>query len=191
MQQLFEKHTKELIALLDSLDSTFHEQVARAADHLHEAFGKGYSAYTAGNGGSASQAQHFAEELIGRYRKNRKPYPMMALTADGTALTCIGNDFGFSEVFSRQVEGLGKAGDVFIALSTSGNSENILKAVEAARANGMTVIALTGTTGKLRELADIAIEVPIDKNERMQEVHLHAIHVICESFEDEMRTPSL
>ena len=116
---------------------------------------------------------------------------MMALTADGTALTCIGNDFGFSEVFSRQVEGLGKAGDVFVALSTSGNSENILKAVEAARANGMTVIALTGKTGKLRELADIAIEVPIDKNERMQEVHLHAIHVICESFEDEMRTPSL
>jgi D-sedoheptulose 7-phosphate isomerase len=190
MQQLFERQTKELEQLLGNLGS-FHEQVTRASEHLKEAFLKGYNAYVAGNGGSASQAQHLAEELIGRYRTDRKPYPMISLTADGTALTCIGNDFGFSDIFSRQVEALGKEGDVFVALSTSGNSENILKAVDSARANGMTVIGFTGTTGKLRELADIAIEVPTTKTERMQELHLHAIHLICESFEDTMRDPSL
>jgi D-sedoheptulose 7-phosphate isomerase len=194
MQSLFEQHTKELQALLSDL-GPFHEQVAKAASHLHEAFSKGHSSYVAGNGGSASEAQHFAEELVGRYRTNRKAYPMVSLTADSNAITCIGNDFGFSDIFSRQLEALGKEGDVFVALSTSGNSENILKAVDAARANGMTVIALTGTTGKLRELADVAIECPSPTfngkavTERMQELHLHAIHMICESFEENPRTP--
>ncbi len=194
MQTLFEQHTKELQALLDNL-GPFHEQVAKAANHLHEAFSKGYSSFVAGNGGSASEAQHFAEELVGRYRTNRKPYPMVSLTADSNAITCIANDFGFSDIFSRQIEALGKEGDVFVALSTSGNSENILKAVDAARANGMTVIALTGTTGKLREVADIAIECPSSTfngkavTERMQELHLHAVHLICESFEESPRTP--
>lgn len=194
MQTLFEQQTKELQALLANL-GPFHEQVAKAANHLKEAFAKGYNSYVAGNGGSASEAQHFAEELVGRYRTNRRPYPMVSLTADSNAITCIGNDFGFAEIFSRQLEALGKEGDVFVGLSTSGNSENILKAVEVARGNGMTVIALTGTTGKLRELADIAIECPSPMfngkavTERMQELHLHAIHLICESFEENPRTP--
>ncbi len=194
LTQLFEQQTKELQDLLGNLGS-FHEQVAKAALHLREAFDKGHSSYVAGNGGSASEAQHFSEELVGRYRTNRTPYPMVSLTADSNAITCIGNDFGFSDIFSRQLEALGKEGDVFVGLSTSGNSENILKAVDVARANGMTVIALTGTTGKLRELADIAIECPSPTfngkavTERMQELHLHAIHLICESFEPEPRNP--
>lgn len=194
MQSLFVAQTKELRDLLDNLGS-FHEQVEKAARHLHEAFEKGYGSFVAGNGGSASEAQHFAEELVGRYRTNRKPYPMVSLTADSNAITCIGNDFGFSEIFSRQLEALGREGDVFVALSTSGNSENILKAVDVARAHGMTVIALTGTTGKLKDLADIAIECPSPEfngkavTERMQELHLHAIHLICESFEEEPRNP--
>lgn len=194
MQELFEKHTEELRGLLDNLGG-FHKQVASAAAHIHEAFLRGHTMYVAGNGGSASEAQHLAEEFIGRYRTDRKPYPAISLTADSNAITCIANDFGFSEIFSRQIEALGKEGDVFVALSTSGNSENILKAVDAARANGMTIIALTGTAGKLKDLADIAIECPSPMHngkmvtERMQELHLHAIHLICEAFEEEPRRP--
>lgn len=194
-EELFRQHTKELADLLRNNLGDFHVQVARAAAHLHEAFSKGCRAYVAGNGGSASEAQHFAEELIGRYRTDRKPYPMVSLTSDSNAITCIANDFGFSEIFSRQIEALGAEGDVFVALSTSGNSENILKAADAARANGMTVIALTGTSGKLREVADIAIECPSPTfhgkavTERMQELHLHAIHLLCESFEESPRKP--
>lgn len=196
MQELFEKHTQELRDMLGNLGE-FHTQVAAAAAHLREAFLKGHTVYVAGNGGSASEAQHLAEEFIGRYRTNRKPYPAISLTADSNAITCIANDFGFSDIFSRQLEALGKEGDVFVALSTSGNSENILKAVDAARANGMTIIALTGTTGKLKDIADVAIQCLSPTyngkivTERMQEVHLHAIHLICEAFEEQPRVPTL
>lgn len=192
MQELFQKHTQELRDMLGNLGE-FHTQVAAAAAHLREAFLKGHTVYVAGNGGSASEAQHLAEEFIGRYRTNRKPYPAISLTADSNAITCIANDFGFSDIFSRQLEALGKEGDVFVALSTSGNSENILKAVDAARANGMTVIALTGSSGKLKDVADVAIQCPSPTyngkivTERMQELHLHAIHLICEAFEEEPR----
>jgi len=194
MQELFKHHTRELKDLLENLGA-FHEQVAAATAHLKEAFSKGHTVFVAGNGGSASEAQHFAEEFIGRYRTNRKPYPAISLTADSNAITCIANDFGFSDIFSRQLEALGREGDVFVGLSTSGNSENILKAVDAARANGMTVIALTGTVGKLKDIADIAIQCPAPIHngkavtERMQELHLHAIHLICEAFEEEPRQP--
>ncbi len=194
MQKLFEQHTKELRDLLGNLGN-FHEQVESAVMHLKEAFSKGHTLYVAGNGGSASEAQHLAEEFIGRYRTDRKPYPAISLTADSNAITCIGNDFGFAEIYSRQLEALGREGDVFVVLSTSGNSENILKAVDAARASGMTIIALTGTTGKLKDLADVAIQCPSPTyngkavTERMQELHLHAIHLICESFEEEPRMP--
>lgn len=193
-EELFQQHTKELQELLSNLGD-FHAQVARAADHLREALSKGFRVFVAGNGGSASEAQHLAEEFVGRYRTDRKPYPVISLTADSNAITCIANDFGFSEIFSRQLEALGNEGDVFIALSTSGTSENIMKAVDVARANGMTVIALTGTVGKLREVADIAIECPSPTfngkvvTERMQELHLHAIHLLCESFEETPRNP--
>lgn len=195
MQELFEQHTNELKSLLDNLGE-FHAQVAAAVGHIQEAFSKGHRMFVAGNGGSASEAQHLAEEFIGRYRTNRVSYPAISLTADSNAITCIANDFGFDSIFSRQLEALGTEGDVFVALSTSGNSENILKAVDAARAHGMTVIALTGTTGKLKDIADVAIQCPSPMyggkavTERMQELHLHAIHLICEAFEDTPRVPS-
>lgn len=196
MKQLFLQHTQELRALLDNLGE-FHAQVEAAASHIKEAFSKGHRVFVAGNGGSASEAQHLAEEFIGRYRTNRMPYPAISLTADSNAITCIANDFGFDQIFSRQIAALGQEGDVFVGLSTSGNSENILKAVDAARAHGMTVIGLTGTVGKLKDVADIAIECPSPTyngkavTERMQELHLHAIHLICEAFEEEPRTPSV
>lgn len=183
MKALFKKESSELKKALANLDE-FHAQIEAVVNHLREAFLLGKRVYTAGNGGSAAEAQHLAEEFIGRYKGNRSPYPAVSLNADGTALTCIANDFGFENIFARQIQALGQEGDVFIALSTSGNSPNIIKAAEQAHQNGMTIVALTGTKGKLKEIADYVISAPGESNARIQELHLHAIHLICEVFEE-------
>lgn len=182
MKTTLRKHSDELKKALGDLDQ-FHQQIERIVGILRKAFDDGRTVYAAGNGGSATQAQHLSDEMVGRYKANRPPLPVVALTADGAVLTCIGNDFGFEHVFRRQVEALGKEGDVFIGLSTSGNSANILNAAKQAREQGMTVVALTGKAGTLRELADEIIEAPADSTARIQELHLHAIHLICEAFE--------
>jgi len=182
------KQSQEAAKLLGSLDK-FYEQLMAVAEHINEAFYNGKKILVAGNGGSAAQAQHLSDEMVGRYKSNRRPYPVVALGSDGAVLTCIGNDFGFEKVFSRQVEALGQEGDIFIGLSTSGNSKNILLAAEAARQHGMTVIALTGESGKLREVADYSIEIPSTETARIQEMHLHAIHLLCEIFEDPSLLP--
>lgn len=182
MQEIFAKHTAELHELTRNLDA-FHHQVQAVAAHLQESFARGGKVLIAGNGGSAAEAQHFSDEMVGQYKADRRPYPAIALTADGMVLTCIGNDYGFEEVFKRQVEALGNQGDVFIGLTTSGSSKNILLAAAAARQRGMTVIAFTGLQGKFTALADLAIESPSATGARIQELHLHAIHLICEAFE--------
>jgi D-sedoheptulose 7-phosphate isomerase len=184
MNKILKSHSEELKAALKDLKQ-FHQQIEVVFSHLKEAFLKGHIVYIAGNGGSATQAQHLSDEMVGRYKSNRPPYPVVALTADSAVLTCIGNDFGYEHVFARQLEALGKQGDVFIGLSTSGTSPNVLAAVEVAKAKGMTVIGLTGPKGKLREVADYVIEAPAASTARMQELHLHAIHMICELFEPE------
>lgn len=178
-----EAESRELAGVLAQLSPSFYAAVARAARTLTETFRRGGKALICGNGGSAAEAQHFSDEMLGRYKANRPSYPVIALTADSAALTCIGNDFGFPEVFARQVEALGKSGDAFIGLSTSGNSENVLKAATVAKARGMTVIALTAPQGKLRALADISIEPPSVTTARIQEIHLHVIHLLSEYFE--------
>jgi D-sedoheptulose 7-phosphate isomerase len=150
---------------------------------LKEAFKSGNKVLIAGNGGSAAEAQHFSDEMVGRYKGDRPAYPVVALTADSAVITCIGNDYGYDEVFKRQVTALGKSGDIFIGLTTSGNSKNILLAAEQARKQGMTVIAFTGPKGKFKDVADNAIISPSETTARMQELHLHAIHLICETFE--------
>ncbi len=180
---IFRKETEELQQGLQNMD-IFYDQIASAADHMMEAFSKGHKVLIAGNGGSASQAQHLSDELVGRYKDERQPLGAVALTADGAVITCIGNDYGYEEVFSRQVAALGQEGDVFVGLSTSGNSKNVVKAAEIAREYGLTVIALTGSKGKLKELADYVIESPAESTARIQEFHLHAIHLLCEAFEE-------
>jgi D-sedoheptulose 7-phosphate isomerase len=184
MKAIFKKHTKELQDALADTEE-FHQQIVDVVTQLKAAFAKGKHVYVAGNGGSAAESQHLAEEFVGRYKSNRPSYPAISLTADSTALTCIANDFGYEQVFARQIEGLGKEGDIFIGLSTSGNSPNILAAAEAAKDHGMTVIALTGQKGKFKDIADYAILAPAGSNARIQELHLHAIHLICEAFEPE------
>lgn len=182
MEKTLQKHTKEA-AKLYADPAEFHAQVMAVADHLKEAFEKGHKVLVAGNGGSASIAVHLSDEMVGKYNQDRRPYPVIALTTDGAVITCIGNDYGYEDIFSRQVAALGQEGDVFIAMSTSGNSPNVLKAAETAREYGMTVIAFTGNTGKLKDMADVAITTPGESTARIQERDLHAVHLICEAFE--------
>jgi len=133
-----------------------------------------------GNGGSAADAQHIAAELMGRFKAERRALAAIALTTDTSALTAIANDYDFSDVFARQVEGLGCSGDVLIAISTSGNSENILKAARAAKARGLTVVAMTGEEGgMLAPIGDYALKVPSGETSHIQEMHIAVGHMIC------------
>lgn len=182
IEQVLAAQTADLAAAAGNAGE-FQAQVLAVAKQLREAFDKGKKVLVAGNGGSAAEAQHFSDEFTGKYAADRPAYPVIALTADGAVLTCIGNDFGYERVFARQVEALGSDGDVFIGLTTSGNSKNILTAAEVAREKGMTVIALCGRGGKFKDMADFVIASPSDSNPRVQEMHLHAIHLICECFE--------
>lgn len=161
--------------------------IEAAAKLLAESFKQGGKVLSCGNGGSHCDAMHFAEELTGRYRENRPGYPGIAIS-DPSHLSCVSNDFGYEHVFSRYLEAVGMKGDVLFGLSTSGNSGNILKAIDAAKAKGMKVIALTGKDGgKMAGLADVEIRVPhFGYADRIQEVHIKIIHILIMLIEKEM-----
>lgn len=161
------------------------EQIARV---LHQCLGAGGKILACGNGGSACDAQHLVAELVGRYREERRALPAIALTADTATLTALGNDYGFERVFARQVEALARPGDVLLAISTSGNSANVLQAVDAARRLGCTVVALTGARGgALAGQTDLVLRAPSDTVARIQEVHSLCLHVICEALDGLLR----
>ncbi|EEX65931.1 D-sedoheptulose 7-phosphate isomerase [Vibrio metoecus] len=162
-------------------------QIEAAAKLIADSFKQGGKVLSCGNGGSHCDAMHFAEELTGRYRENRPGYPGIAIS-DPSHLSCVSNDFGYDYVFSRYVEAVGAKGDVLFGLSTSGNSGNILKAIEAAKSKGMKTIALTGKDGgKMAGLADVEIRVPhFGYADRIQEVHIKIIHIIIQLIEKEM-----
>jgi len=158
--------------------------IAGAARTVIEALTAGGKILTAGNGGSAAEALHMAEELVGRFRANRRSLAAVSLAADPTALTCIGNDFGFDRVFSRQVEGLGQSGDVLVLFSTSGQALNLTYALEAARARGLKTIALLGRDGgPLAGESDVEILVAGPSTERIQEAHQVVVHLILDAVE--------
>jgi D-sedoheptulose 7-phosphate isomerase len=158
-----------------------------AARRCQSALSSGAKLLFCGNGGSAADAQHAAAELTGRFRRERRALAAIALTADSSALTAIGNDYGFDAIFSRQVEALGRRGDVLVAISTSGNSANVLNAVEKAAEIGVQTVGLTGMDGgKLAKLADVAIVVPALETERIQEVHIFLLHCLCAAIEEKM-----
>jgi D-sedoheptulose 7-phosphate isomerase len=166
--------------LYSRLDAAFSASVEALAGALSTTFRQGGKLLTCGNGGSAAEAQHLAEELIGRFRQNRRPLPALALTADGTALTCIANDFGYADVFARQIEALARPGDLVLALSTSGNSENLLRALTSARKRGATTAALVGGQGGLLpSLCDYVVLVPSTRSDMIQEVQLTLVHLLC------------
>lgn len=160
--------------------------VERAAQALASIMRQGNKIMFCGNGGSAADSQHLAAELIGRYLKERNPMPAIALTTDTSALTAIGNDYGFADIFARQLRGVGRQGDGLVAISTSGNSENVIRAAAAAKNIGIATIALTGQNGgKLSQIADIAICVPATQTNHVQEMHIAIGHYLCGFVEQE------
>ena len=181
LPDLIRAELTEARAVLDQFlsDDANLQHIAQAAELFAASLRQGGKALTCGNGGSLCDAQHFAEELSGRYRHNRRALAAIALT-EASHLTCVANDFGFEFVFSRFVEALGRPGDVLLAISTSGNSPNILRAAEAAKELGMKVVSLTGKDGgQLAALSDVEIRVPhFGFADRIQEVHIKAIHIM-------------
>ncbi|MDQ1330821.1 MAG: D-sedoheptulose 7-phosphate isomerase [Thermodesulfobacteriota bacterium] len=151
-----------------------------AADKIAESVSSGNKLLLFGNGGSAADAQHIAAEFVNRFRIERPPLAALALTTDTSVLTSIGNDYSFDDIFYKQVLALGRAGDVAIGISTSGNSKNVIKAIEAARENGLFTIGFTGRGGRLALLADMVFAVESDVTARIQEVHMTLGHILCE-----------
>ena len=186
MNPIIPRQYAELVqAVTDAGESL--AQIERGAELIADALQSGGKVLTAGNGGSAADALHLSEELVGRYKNNRRALPAIALASDGTALTCIGNDFGFDQVFARQVEALGQPGDVLVLFTSSGNSANLILALQAARAKGVKTVALLGRGGgKLKGLADTEWIVPSPSGARVQELHGWALHVILEVVENRL-----
>lgn len=177
--QIILKELAEAAHVLTNFTASGAGSIAAAAQVMVESLQQGGKIISCGNGGSHCDAMHFAEELTGRYRKNRKAIPALCVS-DPSHLSCVGNDYGFEYVFSRFLEAHGRAGDVLLAISTSGQSENILRAAETAHAQGMKVVALTGNSGgKLAASADVEIRVPhAGFADRIQEVHIKIIHIL-------------
>ena len=186
LTDLIRAELAEARAVLDRFlaDPAHVASIAAAAELMAACLQSGGKILTCGNGGSLCDAQHFAEELSGRYRQNRRALAAIALT-EASHMTCVANDFGFEFVFSRFVEALGRPGDVLLAISTSGNSPNILRAAEAARELGMRVVSLTGKDGgQLAALSDVEIRAPHSGYaDRIQEIHIKAIHIIIQLIE--------
>jgi D-sedoheptulose 7-phosphate isomerase len=171
---------RELFARLDAMAP----DVARAADCLSAALRNGGKLMFCGNGGSAADSQHLASEFTGRFVNDRRPLAALALSTDSSALTCIANDYAFDQVFERQLRALGRQGDVLVAISTSGRSANVLRAVQAAREGGIGVVGLLGRDGgTLKPLCDVALVVPSDTTARIQEAHIFIGHTLCAMVE--------
>lgn len=172
-------------AILDN--DALIDLIVKVAKACVEVYRNGKKTLIAGNGGSAADAQHFAAELVGRYGFDRPSLPSIALTTDSSNLTAIGNDYGYEYVFSRQLEGLAQEGDLFIGISTSGNSQNVINAFTSAKERGVTTVALVGRDGgKMASMADFAIIIPSNATPRIQESHLLIEHMICDIIEKEM-----
>ena len=167
-------------------DSEFMGRLYEFSRALTDLYRRDGNLYTCGNGGSHCDAMHFAEELTGRYQKNRRPLGALAL-GDMSHMSCVANDFGFDQVFSRQLEGLANKQDLFVGISTSGNSKNVIEAVKVAKNKGLFTVALTGQSGgALKGLVDLAIHVPSDKTDRIQELHIKIIHNVIQTMEREL-----
>ena len=176
IERSLEIHNRLIVECLPSLTA--------AADALIAAYRTGHKALFFGNGGSAADAQHLAAEFVGRYLRNRDPMPALALNANSSAVTAIGNDYGYEEIFARQLKALANPGDVAVAISTSGNSPNVIQAVICARRLGLFTIGITGASGgRLRDLVDLMIAAPSEETPRIQECHILLGHALCDVIE--------
>ena len=177
--------SRELLERVAS-DRDFMAAIGSIADRIARTLRDGGKLLIAGNGGSAADAQHVAAEFLSRFGFDRTPLPAIALTTDTSVLTAIGNDYGFERVFERQVRGLGRKGDAFIAISTSGHSPNVIAALKAAREIGITKIGFCGSGGQMRPLCDLILAVPSEQTALIQQIHLTAFHAICAIVEREL-----
>ena len=181
VKDLIKKQTQTLEEFFENRGT----QVQRAIDEICARLKDGHKVIVFGNGGSASQAQHFAAELVNKFAKSRRAIPALSLTTDTSCLTSIANDYAFDYVFSRQLEALGEEGDVVVALSTSGGSENVVRALQTAKEKKLFSIGMTGQGGGAAgKLCDILLDVPSNDTPRVQEVHLFLLHLICQEIED-------
>jgi len=181
-------HFRESVELKTRAAEQLAGPIAQAVDIMFTALSNGNKILSCGNGGSAADCQHFAAELVGRFERERLPLPAMSLATDTSILTAVANDYSYNDVFSKQVQAFGQAGDVLLAISTSGNSGNVVQAVEAALERDMRIVALTGKNGGIIATmltdADANICVPHERTARIQEVHLLAIHCICDGIDN-------
>ena len=184
MSSHFTAALRELAATAERVAAELDADLDRALGMVQRTVDGGGTLFFCGNGGSAADAQHMATEYVVRYMRNRRAYPAVALTTDTSLLTAAGNDFGFEHIFARQIEALARPGDLLIIHSTSGNSPNVLRAAEAARAKGVPVLAFSARDGgALRSLADHSIVIPTTRTDRAQELHLCIEHIICDVVE--------
>lgn len=181
------QHFLDSIAVKQEAERMLPQQVARAVVAMTDCLRTGGKIMACGNGGSAADAQHFAAELIGRFERERPELAAIALTTDTSILTAVGNDYGYDEIFSKQVRGLGKKSDILIGISTSGNSKNVVKAIEIAKKMGIKIIALTGNGGgkiaSLLDADDIHLCAPSNRTARIQETHLVLLHALCDGVD--------
>lgn len=186
VEEVLEEKIKELNDI--KKDKSFQEKMEKTIEYITSSIENGGKVLICGNGGSAADAQHIAAEFVGRFVMERKGFPAIALTTDTSNLTAIANDYSYDDVFRRQVEALGKKGDILIGISTSGNSENVIRAIEEAKNIGMKVIGLTGKTGgKMKDICDVPFVFEIKDTARIQELHMMTYHLICEFSEKELK----
>ena len=184
MNELINKHLQEHSIVLDSI-MQLEESIEKVANIFLSCLEKGGTIFWCGNGGSASDSQHLAGELVGRFVDERKPLKSIALTADSAVMTCIVNDYGYEYIFSRQVEALGSKGDVLVGITTSGNSKNVLKAFEVAKDKGVTTIGLLGKGGGMaKSLVEESIIISSQTTARVQEMHILVGHILCDLIEE-------
>lgn len=173
-------------------DRAMIQQIGQMADRLADALDRGRKLLVCGNGGSASDALHFVGELVGRFQKEREAWSAIALNANVSTMTAIANDYGYEEIFARQVGAFARSGDILMGISTSGNSENVLRAVEKAAGLGIHTFCLLGNDGgKLANLADISVVVPSSVAARVQEAHIAIIHILCEIIEEKLQSEQI
>lgn len=177
----------EHIKTIELVRETLVEPIKKMGQLLAQSLAKGGMLFWCGNGGSAADSQHLAAELVGRFKKNRKALRSIALTTDTSILTCVANDFSYDDIFSRQIEAFGRPGDVLIGISTSGNSENVLRAIKLAKEMGLVTVALLGKGGgPVKDLVDHSLLVPSNTTARIQEAHILIGHILCELIEQEL-----
>ncbi len=187
LNPIIERHFAEHREVIEKVLYENRDSIAGIAALLVRTLAAGGCIFWAGNGGSAADSQHMAAELVGRFKKNRRALRSVALTTDSSVLTCVANDYSYEDIFSRQVEALGRPGDVLVGISTSGNSENIIRAVRMAKELGMTTVSLLGKGGgKSKELADQTLVVGSDSTARIQESHILIGHILCDLIEQEL-----